>query len=113
MSGRARKQAHRPEQIVARLRQPERAIHLWAYDLVEDPTRDGRKFGVLCVVDESTREALAIRVARRLNASGVTDVLADLVLAHGARKSHPDHSMGAGHWRRHPSLSNATFMQSA
>jgi transposase InsO family protein len=48
---------------------PERADHVWAYDFVEDRTRDGRKFRMLCVVDEFTREALAIRVARRLSSS--------------------------------------------
>jgi transposase InsO family protein len=39
---------------------PERANHVWAYDFVEDRTGDGRKFRMLCVVDEFTREALAI-----------------------------------------------------
>lgn len=62
---------------------PERANHVWAYDFVEDRTREGRKFRMLCVVDEFTREALAIRVARRLTSSEVIDVLADLFLAHG------------------------------
>src|SRR3712207_4598532 len=36
---------------------PERPNHVWAYDFVEDRTRDGRKFRMLCVVDEFTREA--------------------------------------------------------
>lgn len=62
---------------------PEHANHVWAYDFVEDRTRDGRKFRMLCVVDEFTREALAIRVARRLTSSEVIDVLAELFLAHG------------------------------
>lgn len=62
---------------------PERANHVWAYDFVEDRTRDGRKFRMLCVVDEFTREALAICVARRLSSSDVIDVLADLFLARG------------------------------
>ena len=62
---------------------PERPNHVWAYDFVEDRTRDGRKFRMLCVVDEFTREALAIRVARRLSSSDVIDVLADLFIAHG------------------------------
>lgn len=62
---------------------PERANEVWAYDFVEDRTRDGRKFRMLCVVDEFTREALAIRVARRLTSSDVIDVLADLFLTHG------------------------------
>jgi transposase InsO family protein len=62
---------------------PERANHVWAYDFVEDRTRDGRKIRMLCVVDEFTREALAIRVARKLGSADVIDVLADLFLAHG------------------------------
>lgn len=39
---------------------PERPNQVWAYDCVEDRTRDGRKFRMLCVVDEFSREALAI-----------------------------------------------------
>jgi transposase InsO family protein len=63
---------------------PEHANHVWAYDFVEDRTREGRTFRMLCVVDEFTREALAIRVARRLSSSDVIDTLADLFIARGA-----------------------------
>ena len=56
---------------------------MWAYDFVEDRTRDGRKFRILCVVDEFTREALAVRVARRLSSADVIDILADLFIARG------------------------------
>jgi transposase InsO family protein len=66
---------------------PERSNHVRAYDLVEDRTRDGRKFRMLCVVDEFTREALAIRVARRLDSDRVIEVLAELCLARGV----PEH----------------------
>ena len=38
---------------------------------------------MLCVVDEFTREALAIRVARKLGAADVIDTLADLFIARG------------------------------
>jgi transposase InsO family protein len=62
---------------------PERPGHVWAYDFVEDRTRDGRRFRMLCVVDEFTREALAIRVARKLGAADVIDVLSDLFVARG------------------------------
>ena len=65
-------------------RRPERPHHVWAYDFVEDRTRDGRKFRMLCVVDEFTRECLAIRVARKLGAADVIDVLADLFIARSA-----------------------------
>jgi transposase InsO family protein len=63
---------------------PERANHVWAYDFVEDRTREGRKFRMLCVVDEFTREALAIRVARKLTSADVIDTLADLFITRGA-----------------------------
>ncbi len=66
---------------------PERANQVWAYDFVEDRTRDGRKFRMLCVVDEFTREALAIRVARRLDSDHVIEVLAELCVARGV----PEH----------------------
>jgi putative transposase len=62
---------------------PERPSHVWACDFVEDRTRDGRKFRMLCVVDAFTREALAIRVARKLGSADVIDLLADLFLTHG------------------------------
>ena len=62
---------------------PERANHVWAYDFVEERTHDGRKFRMLCVVDEFTREVLAIRVKRKLNSSDVLEVLAELMLARG------------------------------
>ena len=62
---------------------PERANHVWAYDFVEDRTRDGRKFRMLNVVDEFTRECLTIRVGRRLKAADVIDVLADLFILRG------------------------------
>jgi transposase InsO family protein len=62
---------------------PETPNHVWAYDFVEDRTRDGRKFRMLCVVDEFTRECLAIRVGRKLGAVDVIDTLADLFIARG------------------------------
>ena len=63
--------------------EPERPNHVWAYDFVEDRTHDGRKLRMLNVVDEFTREALAIRVARRLNSHDVIDVLSDLFILRG------------------------------
>ena len=62
---------------------PERANHVWAYDFVEDRTRDGRKLRLLNVVDEFTRECLSIRVGRKLGSADVIDVLADLFIARG------------------------------
>ena len=62
---------------------PERVNHVWAYDFVEDRTHDDRKIRMLNIVDEFTREALAIRVARRLNSTDVIDVLSDLFIMRG------------------------------
>lgn len=62
---------------------PERPGHVWAYDFVEDRTHDGKKFRMLCILDEFTRECLAIRVARRLNSMHVIEMLAELCIARG------------------------------
>jgi putative transposase len=61
----------------------DRPNHVWSYDFVEDRTHDGRKFRMLCVIDEFTREALAIRVKRRLNSTDVLETLADLMILRG------------------------------
>ena len=62
---------------------PERPNHVWSYDFVEDKTHDKRKVRMLNVIDEFTRECLAIRVSRRLNATDVVDVLSDLFILRG------------------------------
>ena len=62
---------------------PERPNHVWFYDFVQDRTHDGKAYRMLCVIDEHTRECLAIRVERRLNAQIVLEVLAELFLEHG------------------------------
>ena len=61
----------------------ERRDHVWSYDFVEARTHEGRKFRMLNVVDEFTRECLAIRVARKLKAADVIDVLSDLFILRG------------------------------
>lgn len=61
----------------------ERPNHVWSYDFVKDRTQDGRKFRMLCVIDEFTRGALAIRVKRRLNSTDVLETLADLMILRG------------------------------
>jgi transposase InsO family protein len=66
---------------------PERPNHVWAYDFVEDRTHDGRRFRMLNIVDECTRECLAIKVARRLKGADVIELLADLFITRGT----PEH----------------------
>ena len=56
---------------------------IWACDFVEDRTHDRRKIRMLCVVDEFTREALAMRVGRRLASADVIETLAELMLERG------------------------------
>ena len=62
---------------------PERPNHVWSYDFVEDRTHNGRKFRMLNVIDEFTRECLAIRVDRKLKSTDVIDVLSDLFILRG------------------------------
>ncbi|MCP1167678.1 IS3 family transposase [Limimaricola litoreus] len=62
---------------------PERPNRVWSYDFVESRTHDGRKFRMLNVVDEFTRECLAIRIDRKLNSTAVIDVLTDLFILRG------------------------------
>src|SRR5918994_7342908 len=61
----------------------ERPDHVWSYDFVEDRTHDGRKYRMLHVLDEFTHECLAIRVARKLQAIDVIDLLSDLFILRG------------------------------
>ena len=62
---------------------PEYRHHVWAYDFVAERTHDGRPLKILVVVDEYSRECLALVVARRLRATDVLETLADLFVTHG------------------------------
>lgn len=62
---------------------PEHRNHVWTYDFVHERTRDGRALRLLTVLDEHSRECLAIRVGRRLNAKDVLATLSTLFLEHG------------------------------
>jgi transposase InsO family protein len=66
---------------------PQRLNHVWAYDFVMDRTRDGRAVRMLTVIDEYTRECLAIRVGRRIRSTEVIVALADLMVIRGV----PEH----------------------
>ena len=62
---------------------PERANHVWSYDFVSAMTHDGRTIRMLTMIDEYTRECLAIRVARKLGSYEVIEALADVMLWRG------------------------------
>ena len=61
--------------------------HVWAYDFVMARTHDGRTFRMLTIIDEWTRECLAIDVARHLRSDDVLYRLAALFVDRGP----PDH----------------------
>jgi putative transposase len=62
---------------------PEHKNHVWAYDFVADRTQSGKAFRMLTVVDEYTRECLAISVGRRLNSTHVLETLGELFVSRG------------------------------
>ncbi len=64
-------------------RRPQHKGHVWSYDFVADRTHDGRAFRMLTVIDEYTRECLAIHVQRSLKHDDVLAVLTDLFTRHG------------------------------
>jgi transposase InsO family protein len=68
-------------------RRPERPNHVWSYDFVFERTADGRSLKLLTVIDEFTRECLAIVVARRLTSREVLAALAELFV----RRAVPEH----------------------
>ena len=61
--------------------------HVWSYDFIMDRTHDGRAFRMLTVIDEFTRQCLAIPVDRKLNSESVLECIAGLFVKHGP----PDH----------------------
>jgi putative transposase len=61
--------------------------HVWSYDFMMARTSDGRSFRILSILDEYTRECLAILVERHITSQNVIDQLYDLFLLRGV----PEH----------------------
>ena len=57
---------------------------MWAYDFVHDACANGQTLKCLTIIDEFTRECLAIDVAGSIRSRRVIDVLTRLISAHGA-----------------------------
>jgi putative transposase len=57
--------------------------HVWSYDFAMDQTEDGRRLKVMPVVDEYTRECLALEMERSITAEGVVATLAGLFAQRG------------------------------
>jgi transposase InsO family protein len=73
--------------LVDTFRRPEHRNHVWTYDFVYERTHDGRQLRLLTIVDEYTRECLAIKTARRMSSRDVITTLAKLFV----RKGVPEH----------------------
>jgi len=56
---------------------------VWAYNFVAERTFDDKAYRMLTVIDECTRECLAIVVGRRINSHDVLYALADLFIQRG------------------------------
>jgi transposase InsO family protein len=69
-----------PGEIVNKAEYPN---HVWSYDFLEDRTERGGKLRILAIIDEFTRECLAIRIASSIPASVVAGVLEWLFLTQG------------------------------
>ncbi len=62
---------------------PERPGEVWAYDFVQDRTQDGRAYRILTVIDEYSRECLALLIGRRLTRDDVLATLTSLFAERG------------------------------
>jgi putative transposase len=74
---------------------PEHPNHAWSYDFVAAVTHDGRRLKILALLDEYSRECLALRVERQLGSNEVIETLAAVMTRHG----HPRAS-AFGYWSR-------------
>ncbi len=62
---------------------PQHRDHVWSYDFVFSRTHDGRPVRMLTLIDEFTRECLAIDVSRRMTSEDVLERLSDLFIQRG------------------------------
>lgn len=62
---------------------PQYRNHVWSFDFVHCRIDDGKVFRTLNILDEFSRECLAIRVRRKLNSTDVIDALIDLFILRG------------------------------
>ena len=64
-------------------RRAEHKNHVWAIDFIHDTDARGRPLKWLSVVDEHTRECVALEVDRSMTSRGVAEVLIDLFTTRG------------------------------
>ena len=76
---------------------PQHRDHVWSFRIVMDRTSEGRAFRMLTIVDEYSRERLAIDVARKLTSEDVLERLSDLFVRRGV----PEHIRSDSRLRVH------------
>jgi putative transposase len=77
-----RKRLYHHNASIIRLR-PKYPNHIWAVDFVHDKLSNGRSYKMLTVLDEYTREALSVTVARKMGSAEVLEALYPLLLQRG------------------------------
>ena len=77
-----RRRLYHKDSSIIRLR-PTHPNHVWAIDFVHDKLDNGRSYKMLTVLDEYTRQVLAVTVRTRMRADDVLEALYPLLLRHG------------------------------
>ncbi|MGB0571931.1 MAG: DDE-type integrase/transposase/recombinase [Alphaproteobacteria bacterium] len=77
-----RRRLYHKDSSIIRLR-PAHPNHVWSIDFVHDKLDSGRSCKMLIVLDEYTRQALAVTVRARMTADDVLEALYPLLLRHG------------------------------
>ena len=77
-----RKRLYHKDASVIRLR-PKYPNHIWAIDFVHDKLSNGRAYKMLTVIDEYTRQALAVHVGTKMGSAEVLEALYPLIILHG------------------------------
>jgi len=80
---RKRKKSQGSSENACYVKKAEYINHVWTYDFIDDRTEDGRRLKFLTVLDEYTRESLAIEVERSITSKDVISVLEYLFMVRG------------------------------
>ena len=64
-------------------KRPEYPGHVWSYDFVHERTHDNRSFRILTLIDEFSKESLALEAKRRFPSLDVIEVLSELFITRG------------------------------
>ena len=77
-----KKRLYHKDSSIIRLR-PKYANHIWSIDFVHDRLSSGRKYKLLTVLDEYTREALCVVASYKMGSTEVLEALYPIMLKHG------------------------------